>query len=291
MTFETDRFRDTEVTLPTGHFYRARSVGGEETCHQFPGLDICFDIGYAPMSATSIGNVFITHGHSDHAGGLLRHATRRHGRGLDPSKYFIPPWLDQGFGLLVKAFDSLEMARHPTAFICMTTDVDNLAQQWITKDRYVTAFKSLHRIPTLGYTVWERRKSLRPDLVGKTGQEIAAIRKSGEEVSVTRNVPDVTFCGDTKIDIVEDRPEIAKSRVLILECTMLDDSVSVLDTRKAGHIHIDEIVERAELFRDTECLVLSHFSARYRTQEIRDILKTRLSDWLMAKTFPLLPTR
>ena len=65
---ENSRFQDTEFDYG-GILYRGRSVGSEETCHQLPGFDLCFDIGGAPMSSTPIVNVFITHGHNDHIGG------------------------------------------------------------------------------------------------------------------------------------------------------------------------------------------------------------------------------
>ena len=49
---------------------------------------------------------------------------------------------------------------------------------------------------------------------------------------------------------------------MILECTFLDDRVSVAECRAKGHVHLDEIVERADLF-ENEAILLTHFSARY----------------------------
>jgi ribonuclease Z len=287
LTFESDRFRDTETELPTGHFYRARSVGGEETCHQFPGLDVCFDIGYAPMSATSVGRVFLSHGQSDHAGGIVRHSIRRIGRDLPATEVFVPPFLDTGVRQLASAYEQLEGSRKTLS----VTVIGKNSHVRITPDRYVTTFPTTHRIPCVGHTIWQERKRLRPELAGKSGREIADARKRGEEVSESFVVPDVTYCGDTSVDVLDQHEHVLRSNVLILECTMLDDQVSVADTRKAGHVHLDELVQRAEQFRDVRCLVLSHFSTRYRTGEIRKLVEGALPSWLTEKTFLLLPLK
>ena len=53
------------------------------------------------------------------------------------------------------------------------------------------------------------------------------------------------------------------------------------------HIHLDDIVARAGLFRN-EAIVLTHFSARYRPSEIREALRT-LPETLASRVVPFLP--
>ena len=306
LTFESDRFRDVELHLPTGHFYRGRSVGGEETCHQFPGLDLCFDIGYAPMSATSISRVFITHGHADHAGGMARHATRRHGRKLAPATYYVPECITAGTQALFDAMMMLEGSPRSGKIIAVEAKPENPYApadskrdpfkpnpdhvRVLTEDRSLTAFPAKHRIPCFGYLVSQTRKRLRSDLKGASQEQIKALARSGENLNEYVIVPDIAYCGDTLIDVLKEQPDVRQARLLILECTMLEGSVSVEDTRRAGHIHLDEIINEPELLAENECVLLTHFSARYRTQEIRDILDRRLPDSLKEKIIPLLPS-
>jgi ribonuclease Z len=44
-----------------------------------------------------------------------------------------------------------------------------------------------------------------------------------------------------------------------------------------GHIHLDELLDRAELLPKRE-VVLTHFSARYRDEDVRRIVEARLPD-------------
>jgi hypothetical protein len=46
-----------------------------------------------------------------------------------------------------------------------------------------------------------------------------------------------------------------------------------------GHIHLTEVIERAALLPRTE-VVLSHFSARYASEDVRRIVAARLPEAL-----------
>lgn len=289
MTYETDRFNDVDLSVGS-YAYRGRSVGGEETCHQMPGLPglvgkgICLDIGYAPLSATSVGTVFVTHGHDDHVGGLARHAIRRHGRSLDEPRYFVPSEYADDVRKMIDLRDQVSRGR--TSYkLDAIREGDEIT---LNAEYRVRAFRAFHRIPCLGYAVWRQRKRLRPEWVGRAGADIAAAKRAGEDIEIRVDMPEVVYCGDTKIEVVEQYEFVRKARVLLLECTMLDDRVTVADTRRAGHVHLDEIIERADLF-ENEVLMLTHFSARYSASEAWKILDERLPDKLKARVVPLLP--
>ena len=53
-----------------------------------------------------------------------------------------------------------------------------------------------------------------------------------------------------------------------------------------GHIHLDEICERAELF-ENEAILLTHFSARYTRHEIASLLEKKLPPSLADRVTPL----
>jgi len=57
--------------------------------------------------------------------------------------------------------------------------------------------------------------------------------------------------------------------------------------REYAHIHVDDLVERAALFRN-EAVVLTHFSQRYRPDEIRDALRA-LPEPLAGRVVAFLP--
>jgi ribonuclease Z len=68
----------------------------------------------------------------------------------------------------------------------------------------------------------------------------------------------------------------------------LDDKAGVARARKSGHIHLDEVVERQELFLNQHIL-FTHFSKRYSPDEIREIFARRLPTSFMERVSLLLP--
>ena len=102
----------------------------------------------------------------------------------------------------------------------------------------------------------------------------------------------MAFTGDTAANWVDspDAAQALSARLLIMECTFIDDSVSREKAREMGHTHVDEIAENAArgLFDQCEAVLLIHFSARYRRGEILAALDARLPPALRAKVTPLL---
>jgi ribonuclease Z len=110
------------------------------------------------------------------------------------------------------------------------------------------------------------------------------------DVSIEVESPEIAFTGDTLIEVVENEEAVRKARLLILEVTFLDDRVSVADCRAKGHVHLDEVIERAELF-ENEALLFTHFSERYTSAEIAEIIDRRLPPSLRERVTPLLAGR
>ena len=73
-----------------------------------------------------------------------------------------------------------------------------------------------------------------------TGKEIGQLRKSGFEVSNKVEVNKLVFLGDTTITVF-DNPEVLKSSVIFVECTIIDDDVSPEETFERGHIHWQQL--------------------------------------------------
>jgi ribonuclease Z len=137
--------------------------------------------------------------------------------------------------------------------------------------------------------VYGTKNKLKQEYAGASGQEIKRLRESGVQVTDKIEVPEVAFTGDTTGEWIDNpaNADALRAKLLIMECTFVDDSVSREDAVRFGHTHIDDIVERAEKF-ENESILLIHFSARYRAQEIRDALAARLPESLYKKCSPML---
>ncbi|XVF11973.1 hypothetical protein REPUB_Repub08aG0074800 [Reevesia pubescens] len=65
-------------------------------------------------------------------------------------------------------------------------------------------------------------------------------------------------------DFIVDQTNIdaLKARILVVENTFIDNSVSVEHATDYGHIHLSEIINYANKF-ENKAILLIHFSARY----------------------------
>jgi ribonuclease Z len=105
---------------------------------------------------------------------------------------------------------------------------------------------------------------------------------------VTRRVdaPLLAYPGDCGPAIFEAAPEIFSARVLLIECSFLlpedRDRARVYE-----HLHLDDFLERAGAFQN-EVIVLTHFSQRYRPEEIREALRA-LPEALARRVTAFLP--
>ena len=112
------------------------------------------------------------------------------------------------------------------------------------------------------------------------------MKRDGVEVEEIVEVPEVAYCGDTRVEVVDRVEVVRRARLLILEATFLDDRVSVDEARGRGHVHLDELVERAGAF-ENEALLIHHVSARYRRREARALVDERLGALLPGRVTAL----
>jgi len=262
---------------------RGLSRGGLETCIDLPELKVCFDIGRCPSEAVARPTVLFTHAHMDHMGGIAYHAATRSLYRLGPATYVVPREDQEAVAALFDAWRRLDRSDLEHQLVALSP-----GEEWTLPNRLrVRPFRSYHSVPCQGYGLWSVRRKLRPELAGLTTDEIVALKRAGEDPTVAVETPEVVFTGDSLIEVVEREEAVRRARLLVLEVTFLDERVSVDECRAKGHIHLDEVVERTDLF-ENEALLLTHFSSRYAPAEVRELLDRRLPKRLRQRVTPLL---
>ncbi|GAB2231110.1 hypothetical protein Droror1_Dr00027397 [Drosera rotundifolia] len=243
------------------------SIGGQETCVIFPNLKIAFDIGRCPQRAVSMDFVFISHGHIDHIGGLPMYVATRGLFSMKPPTIIVPKAIKKHVEKLFavhRVIDNSELKHN-------LIGLDVGEEFYLRKDLKVKAFRTYHVVPSQGYLVYSVKKKLRQEFAGFSGNEIKELRFSGVEITNTFTTPEVAFTGDTMADFVVDpaNSDVLKARILVMECTFLDDVITVEHAREYGHTHLAEVVKYSEMF-ENKAILLIHFSARYYVEEIND---------------------
>ena len=257
---------------------KGRSVSGYTTSIALPGYNLVFDCGMATHEAVSCENVAITHGHLDHFGGIARHAYIRGMTGAAPSQFIVPPWLVKPTHETMRFWSRVQESRSAPYNV---TAVKEGGRVKIAHNRFLRPFTTDHRVKSQGYILFEERKRLKPEFVGTEGRELGRLRQEGVEFEDIFEAPLVGFTGDTRARLFKTFTPAAK--VFIVECTFIDDTVSVVEARKKGHIHLSELAKRPEVFKDVDTLMLAHFSKRYANADIEAAIK-RLPKALREKT-------
>jgi len=275
------------TTVTAGPYtVRGISVGGVYTSLAVPELGLVFDAGSSPRSAGAIDTILLSHGHADHVGALpaflgIRALTGK----TKPPRVVMPSEIVDDLVAALAALSKLQ--RFPLEIVPIGMQPgDELA---LRADLRIRAVRTFHPVPSLGYLIVRRVGRLRADLVGLPGPEIAARRRAGEEVSDYDDRLELAYATDTLVSALDHAPELYKARVLIVECTFLDDRKSLEAARAGCHIHLDELIERADLF-ENDHVVLMHFSQIYRPDEISALLDRRVPAKLRAKIIPFIPS-
>lgn len=274
------------TTVTAGpHSVRGISVGGVYTSLAVPELGIVFDAGAPLRSSSGIDTILLSHGHADHVGALPALLGLRALSGKTrPPRVVMPAEIEGDLTAALAALSRLQ--RFPLDIEAVgLLPGDEIA---LRGDLRVRAVRTFHPVPSLAYLVVRRVAKLRPDLQGLTGPQIAALRRSGQSVAAYEDRIELAYATDTLISALDRAPELLGAGTLIMECTFLDGRKS-LDAARAGcHIHLDEVIARADRFAGAH-VVMMHFSQLYRPDEIPGILDARLPPGLRRKVIPFIP--
>ncbi len=254
------------------------STAGIETAIEVPSLGLVLDLGRCSRTAVNQPLVLVSHGHLDHVGAVVHHAARRAMMNMGESTYVVPASIAADVERMFAAAEALDGGRIPRRVVPLGAG-DELD---LGKRRRVRAFETFHRVPSQGYTVWERRHRLRPEFRNLDGARLGELRRAGQVIDEPHDVPVLCFSGDTRVDVLERTPELQQAETLVLEATFLDERMSVEDARQMGHIHLDELIARSQLLTARD-IVLHHFSARYTAADVSRICEQRIPDALKGR--------
>ena len=264
----------------------AVSIGGLETSIDLPAWRCAVDLGRSPARLLPRRHVFLTHAHLDHLGGIAHHCATRSLLGMGPPVYVVPPGIVEPLGRLFDAWRELDRSELPHRLVALAPGEEHE----LRRDLVVRPFRTIHPVESQGYLFLSRKKKLKPEYRDVSQAELRRLGADGVELSEAVVEPELAVTGDTRIDVLDDQHWLYQVPRLVLECTFLDDRVDVQRARSTGHVHLDELVERADRFRNG-AIGLTHFSARYGRDEIVRILDRRLPPELRERVRPLFPPK
>jgi len=247
------------------------SVAGEETVVAMPQLDVCFDIGKAPDQIISINNVLLTHGHMDHTAGIAYYLSHRNFCGLSPGTILAPENLLGPIREIISAWARLDGNDIPANLI----GVKPGDEYQIKPNLFTRVFPTKHSRGSVGYSVIEKRKKLRPEYTDLTGPQIVELKKRRIQIDYPLEIPIVTYLGDTQFVDFSQLKYIAESKILIAECTFYQ--AEHIERAEAGrHMHINELAVLLEELQN-DYIVITHTTQRTPMWDIHKILKEVLS--------------
>jgi len=261
------------------------SVAGEETVVAMPQLDVCFDIGRAPTQVISINNVLLTHGHMDHAAGIAYYLSQRNFSGQSAGTILAPQNLLGPIREIIDAWGRLDGNKIPANLVGVKAG----DEYQVKPNLFTRVFPTKHSKGSVGYSVIEKRKKLKPEYTKLTGPQIVKLKKQGIEIDYPLEIPIVTYLGDTQYVDFSQLKYIVESKILIAECTFYECQHSA--RAEAGrHMHISEFASLIEKFNN-EHIIITHTTQRTPMREIRKILKEALSPEQCEKIIILMANR
>lgn len=244
-----------------------------QTYWRIPELKIGFDLGAQPWEFMGTNVWFVSHSHLDHIAALPVYVARRRMMKMDPPTIYLPEDSIETIQKILKLFTRLDRGRMP----CQLLPIKPGDEVELSREHVVTVSATKHTIPSMGFVVWERRRKLKAEYMSLSGTEIRDLRLGGTEVTEERRIPKVAYLGDSSPEGLDACPAMYEAQVLITEMTFVAPGHRKDKIHKFGHIHLDDLLERRARFKN-EVIIAAHFSTRYNTKQIRQVVEKAVPD-------------
>jgi len=246
------------------------SRAGEGTLLMLPQLRLALDAGRPHRKLPGLSTLFISHGHADHLNALAFWASQRALNRMGGGQLLAPREIAEDLRIILETHARMEgeadydVSIHP---------LDPASSHRLRSDLRMEFFRSPHRIPTLGCRIIHSRKQLRPELRESRDEELQALRRAGQDITVSIDIPILAYAADTGVDIFK-HPEFLEAEILLLECSFWGEN-DRQRARRFAHLHFEEILEHLPGLSPRH-LVLLHASRRTRLREIQRRIETSL---------------
>jgi ribonuclease Z len=262
-----------------------RSRAGHESYFRVKELGIALDIGRCPDFLIPMPHIFVTHAHLDHSVGIPFYAGQRRLQRIPGGNVYVPEESADDFRALMALHTKLENTDYDATIVGMKPGDEVRISRAFT----VRAHQATHRVAARAYEVVQTRHHLKPEHAGRSGIELAQLRREGVQIHEEAEMPLLFYTGDTDRGILEQSDALFKADVLMIECSFVADG----DQHRAAdyrHIHFDDIAEFADRFQN-RVIVLTHFSRRYSRHEIESTIQRRCPPVLRDRLQPMYPSQ
>ena len=246
-----------------------------QTYWRVPELKVGFDLGGQPWSFMGTETWFVSHTHMDHIAALPVYVSRRRMMKMEPPVIYLPEENIDAVHQMLKVFSRLDRGRLPCELIGMKAG-DEIE---LSREHVVTTSATQHSVPSLGFVVWERRRKLKAEYHDLPGEKIRDLRLAGTEVTTETRVPKFAYLGDSAPGGLDNCPDMYEAEILVMEMTFVAPAHRQDKIRKFGHMHLDDLVERRDRFKN-ELVIASHFSTRYHPRQANSLVRKSLPDML-----------
>ena len=247
------------------------SRGAVQSYWRIPELKLCFDLGGSPWGFMGTPTVFVSHAHLDHLAAIPVFVARRRMMKMEPPTIYLPSENVENVERLLQVWQRLDRGR----MVCNLNGVKPGDEIELSREHVVTVFGTKHTVPSVGFVVWDRRRKLKPEFAGKKSDEIRDLRLSGVDVTQEVRVPLVCYTGDTAPEGLDNYPPVYESQILITEMTFFRPEHRREKIHKFGHMHLDDLIERADRFQN-QLVILAHFSTRSHDQQVVQAVEKRM---------------
>jgi ribonuclease Z len=199
---------------------------------------------------------------------------------MDPPVIYLPEHAVDIVAQVLKLLSRVDRGRMP----CDLVPVKAGDTFELSREHLVTAVATRHTVPSVGYVVWQRRRKLKQEYAGLSGEQIRDLRLSGMDVTSEIRVPLVAYLGDSAPEGLDASPEMYDAQIPIAEMTFVAPHHRKDIIHKNGHMHLDDFVARRERFKN-ERIIAAHFSTRYNARQIRTWVEKSLPDMLGGRLY------